>query len=235
MVTSGPEKERGMTPGGDQEGRSRGGRPSRAEAERRDERLLEVAVDLFIERGFAATSIETIARTAGVAKRTLYARYPDKTALFTAAIRRLVEDWQRSVSTLDTPEADVAETLRTLGHSLLAGATPRTVALIRILYAEGPRFPELSVSTHENCLHYIWGEIARILEREIKRGRLHIEDPLFAAGQFHQLIAAEPFDRLLVGHPHVFTDEERDSWVRRSVDLFLYGVSAVSPKPRPAE
>ncbi|MEI6556876.1 MAG: TetR/AcrR family transcriptional regulator [Rhodospirillaceae bacterium] len=205
--------------------RSRGGRPSRAEAERRDERLLEVAVDLFIEHGFAATSIETIARTAGVAKRTLYIRYPDKAALFAAAVRRLVEDWRSSVATLDMPDADIAITLRALGHSLLAGATPRTVALIRILFAEGHRFPELSLKTHEDCLKCVWEEIARILRRAIERGRLRIEDPIFAAIQFHRLITGEPFDRLLVGHPHAFTPEDREVWVRQSVDMFLNGVS----------
>ena len=66
--------------------RGPGGRPTRAEAERRHAALLETAMRLFLERGYEPVSVEEIAKQAGVAKRFFYARYADKSALFVAAV-----------------------------------------------------------------------------------------------------------------------------------------------------
>ena len=62
----------------------RGGRPTRIEAERLAERILEVATGLFLAQGYGPTSVESVAQQAGISKRTFYARYPDKAALFAA-------------------------------------------------------------------------------------------------------------------------------------------------------
>ena len=66
--------------------RGPGGRPTRAEATRRHRALLETASRLFLERGLDAVSLDEIARQAAVAKRSIYARYGDKSALFVAAL-----------------------------------------------------------------------------------------------------------------------------------------------------
>ena len=57
-----------------------------------NEELLDTALDLFLENGFERTSIEAICSAAGMAKRTVYARYGDKTSLFQAAINRAIDD-----------------------------------------------------------------------------------------------------------------------------------------------
>ncbi len=215
-----------MQPETDHKARSQGGRPSREEAALRDERILEVALTLFMANGFAATSIEAVARGAGVAKRTLYARYPDKAALFVAVIRRQIDEWLATLRELGGADADVAALLYSLGISMFEVTTsPQAVALIRIIRAEGVRFPDMAEALHEMCLQHIWGMIAGILRREAERGRLRIEDPMFAACQFHQLVVGEPLDRLLSGNPHPLTAEQGADWVRRSVALFLHGVS----------
>ena len=69
------------------------GRPTAAGAAELSERILKVATRAFLTHGYAATSIETIAATAGVAKRTLYARWRDKPALFRAVLERLMVRW----------------------------------------------------------------------------------------------------------------------------------------------
>jgi TetR/AcrR family transcriptional regulator, mexJK operon transcriptional repressor len=79
------------------------GRPTAAAAAQLAERILEVATRAFLSHGYAASSIETIAASAGVAKRTLYARWHDKPALFRAVLERLMARW------LATPEAPSPE------------------------------------------------------------------------------------------------------------------------------
>ena len=64
-----------------------GGRPTRAESARRLEHLLEVATALFLGSGYGATTIEAVARASGVAKKTIYRRFGDKSALFGAVLR----------------------------------------------------------------------------------------------------------------------------------------------------
>ena len=68
-----------------------GGRPGE-EAERRHRGLIETAFRLFLEKGWEGASVDEISRRAGVAKGFIYARYPDKAALFVGAIERLMEE-----------------------------------------------------------------------------------------------------------------------------------------------
>src|SRR5690606_36361585 len=69
-------------------GKRRPGRPSLS-----NEELLDKALDLFLEQGFERTSIDAITAAAGMAKRTVYARYGDKTNLFKAALKRAISEW----------------------------------------------------------------------------------------------------------------------------------------------
>jgi len=67
------------------------GRPTRQEAAERDAQLLDKALELFVANGFERTTIEAITAAVGMAKRTVYARYGDKTTLFRAALQRAIE------------------------------------------------------------------------------------------------------------------------------------------------
>src|ERR1700704_1353334 len=69
----------------------RGGRPSRKQAARLGERIVDAATHLFLAHGYGATSIEAVARRARVSKRTFYHRFPDKPALFAAVVHRIIE------------------------------------------------------------------------------------------------------------------------------------------------
>src|SRR5579871_4959390 len=72
---------------------ARPGRPTRDAAATLGPRILDAATSLFLRDGYAATSMESIAAAAGVSKRTLYKRFPEKPALLRAAIAALIEKW----------------------------------------------------------------------------------------------------------------------------------------------
>ncbi len=72
---------------------NRGGRPTRGEAERRQEHLIETAGAMFMKFGFDGTSIDAVAEAACMSKRTVYARYRDKNELFSAVLRNLIDRW----------------------------------------------------------------------------------------------------------------------------------------------
>lgn len=70
------------------------------------ERLLEAAVEMFAERGYAATGVDALCRRAGVAKTGLYWEFQNKVGLLNAVIDQVVAEWVdgiREVSRVGTP------------------------------------------------------------------------------------------------------------------------------------
>jgi len=124
--------------------RKRGGRPSAEQAGEVDRRILDAATVLFLRAGFDATSCDQVLALAGAGKATLYARYANKDALFSAVVRRMVE--QRTQPEADIPwDIPVRERLRLVGISLLQHTlSEESIALMRICIATAQRLPELS-------------------------------------------------------------------------------------------
>ncbi|MBP8309195.1 MAG: helix-turn-helix transcriptional regulator, partial [Burkholderiaceae bacterium] len=79
--------------------------------ESRPAELIAAALDLFVERGFAATRLDEVAARAGVSKGTLYLYFESKEDLFKAVIREtivpLLSDFQRSIEGANDPAAQV--------------------------------------------------------------------------------------------------------------------------------
>jgi len=121
------------------------GRPSREVIEARNRELLDTALDLFLERGFAGTTIEAIIEAVGMARRTVYARYGDKETLFKAALQRAIDDWVVPPAQLQAVETDdLEETLLAVARLMVARAlTPSGIRLTRIAHAEVIRMPEI--------------------------------------------------------------------------------------------
>lgn len=114
------------------------GRPRSREA---DAAILDAALELLIERGAEATSIEQVARRAGVTRATVYRRFPDKTRLLIATVQAAYGDPP------PTPEIrDVEHMLAGWAHVL---AVPRHRRLLRRLYAAIEDCPALAQAYHD--------------------------------------------------------------------------------------
>ena len=120
------------------------GRPVAAKAGEVERRLLDAATQLFLTRGFEATSCDQVVALAGAGKGSLYARYANKEELFTAVVRRSVEA-SLQPSGDNSPELPLTERLRTVGLDILHHALhPDAVAMMRMVIATATRFPELA-------------------------------------------------------------------------------------------
>jgi len=212
-----------IDPIGRSEVRGRGGRPSRLQSAQLSDRILDVAEALFLGHGFGATSIEAVAKRAGISKRTFYHRFPGKEQLFEAVVRRLIERW--------TPPFDAGllearsledGLLRSAEYMLAVALTPQALALTRIVIAEAQRFPG-----HARILHEVGTErgierLAAYLETLIARGQLGAVDANFAAEQFIRMVVTGPQRRALgLGTP--LGAAELTSWAGKTVALFLDG------------
>ena len=207
----------------DERRRATGGRPTAAAAVQLEAAILERATVAFLAHGYAATTIEAIARTCGVAKRTIYARWEGKPALFRAVLEQLLARWLSSAG--NWAEADKVEAaLRIAAERILAVAlTPEAIALHRLLVAESPRFPELPNLMRAAGVAEGTRRIAALLDRAVAEGVLPAQDTRYAAEQFMHLVLTGPQHRAL-GLAPAFDEEQVRAWGEQAVDLFLRGV-----------
>jgi TetR/AcrR family transcriptional repressor of mexJK operon len=210
--------------------RHSGGRPSHDEAMRRNERLIEIAASMFMERGFEATSVDAVAEAAGIGKATLYARYKDKGELFGAVLQRKIDHWlamnetDERAATGRIEDVLLARARRTVAVAL----TPEAVAINRIVMAESARFPTLAKLVHEQGWQRTNAAVAAVLDQFVANGQIQVEDTNIAADLFLSLVIGRQTRLAMLG---IETDPGQiDQRVKAAVNLFLNGV-----RPRPSE
>jgi TetR/AcrR family transcriptional regulator, mexJK operon transcriptional repressor len=202
----------------------RGGRPSREEAALLGERILDIATELFLAEGYGATSIERVAQRARISKRTFYHRFPDKAALFSAVVHRIIQRLRPPAGTPLYEGGSVEDILRRLARLVLRAAlAPMALALSRLMIAEAQRFPELAaIAAREGSRAEAVRHIAALLERAARAGELAIDRPEFAAAQFLELVITLPQRRALgLGEP--MPEAQLEAWADDCVNLLLNG------------
>lgn len=212
-----------VQPIGQSQRRGRGGRPSRLQSAQLSDRILDVATSLFLGHGFGTTSIEAVAKRAGISKRTFYHRFRSKEVLFEAVVRRLIERWMPPFDTalLDAPDLEQA-LHRTARHMLDVALTPDALALHRIVIAEARHFPGLARIMHELGAASGIERISRHLDSRIAAGELAPIDTRLAAEQFILMVVTAPQRRAMgLGVP--FQPSEIAHWIDHTVALFLHG------------
>ena len=205
--------------------RGSGGRPSHEEALRRDERLVEIAAAIFMERGFDATTIDAVAEAASVGKATLYARYRDKAALFAAVVQRQIDRWL-FVSAMETPGLGerVEDVLLAMGRRMAAAIlVPEAIAINRIVTAQAVRFPELAHRAHREAWQRSNASIAAVLDHFTRNGQIAVEDSEMTADLFLSLVVGRLSRLAMLG---IAVDlEQVDRRVEAAVRLFLTGAT----------
>lgn len=204
----------------------RGGRPSREQAGKLEDKILDAAAALFFSEGYGAVSIEKIARQAHISKRTFYARHKDKASVFRAVVNRVIQRLRPPDDATDRlfEGAHVEEILRRIAPIILRAAlSPDTLALHRVVLAEATRFPELALIMHEQSARQeAIRRLADLLRHDAETRKRTLADPAFAAEQFLIMITAAPQRRALgLGAP--LKANELDAWANAAVDLFLKG------------
>jgi TetR/AcrR family transcriptional repressor of mexJK operon len=204
--------------------RRRSGRPSRIAALQLNERILDVATELFLAQGYGLTTIEALARRAGISKRTFYHRFADKAVLFGAVVHHILQRLRPPPNVPLVEGATLHEVLKRLARLILQAAlSPPAIALHRLIVAESARFPELARAlndegTSQEAVTLIGGLLAQSLDNS----ELTASAREFAALQFLQLVVVVPQRRAL-GFEQPMTAAELDQWAECSVRLFLDG------------
>jgi len=120
------------------------GRPPRAMAGEVDDRILDAARRLFLERGLGGASIDEIARLARAGKPTIYARFPTKKALFMAVVMRNAAQNAARAESRSPAGASIEERLVNVGIGVFDRfIDSNAIDLMRLAVGEVRRFPEL--------------------------------------------------------------------------------------------
>jgi len=166
-------------------------KPASSRAERAAERrgaIIEAAMDEFIARGFAATRLDDVAKRAGVAKGTIYLHFKDKESMFEELIRTaIVPMITRLWGTPPQPGASVRDLVEGFAKTFIEEvATTRRGDLVRLIVAEGPRFPEVADFYYREVVSRGLAGMRAMIELGIARGEIQHKN----LARFPQIIVA---------------------------------------------
>ena len=183
--------------------------------------IIDAAVVEFRQSGYEATSMDRVAASAGVSKRTVYNHFPSKEALFAQIIQQL---WERSAEGLDlvyrSDRPLRAQLLELVSQKLRLLRDPNFADLARVAIAAGIHSPERAQEI-----------VARMGDREegltvwiraaAGDGRLKTNDPVFASMQLQGLVKGFAFwPQIALGQPPL-TPAQQAQVAEASVDMFL--------------
>lgn len=199
---------------------------------RKHRAILDAARALFLEKGFAGTSMDDVAALAAVSKQTVYKHFTDKQRLFIDLITADIAHSKGSTHPLveAMPDSqDVEQDLRAFGrHHLADVMQPHLLRMRRVLIGEADRFPDLAQAWYEGGpvrSTTIFAEWFRALDQ---RGLLRVDDPLLAAQHFNWLVLSIPLNKAMscpLDEP-VFTPGELDHYADEGVRVFLAAYGA---------
>jgi AcrR family transcriptional regulator len=206
---------------------SKGGRPPLERAGEVEERILDAAQQVFVKRGFEGASVDEIAQTARAGKPTIYARYPNKEALFKAVMARQVAR-NTQFENLAPQGRSLHAKLVNLGIALIERALDgETVGLMRSGIAEAERFPELTRGINEMARKRAAANLAKLLAELAReegipsRGAFAPDKITDTARIFLDLVLFAMFISRLLGEDVKTLKKELPAYVRQRVDFFL--------------
>ena len=165
-----------------------------------------------------------IASAAGMSKRTVYARYADKEALFIAAVKRAMERYTIPRESLEAVQSEsLEETLLAVARLRLANvATPEGIRLQRIVNGQAFRFPELFSAGFDMGTGPTIAFLTELFTATNESGETDIDEPERAAVAFLSLVVGGPARLITAGSR--MAEEEIENRIRFSVKLLLDGI-----------
>lgn len=180
------------------------------------------ARDRFLADGYEGSSVDEIARAAGVSKATLYSYFPDKKLLFMeVAKHECRRQADLALESIDV-NAPVKAVLCDISIQILNFLTSDFgQRIFRICVAEGERFPELGQEFYESGPAHVRERLIAYFQMAIGKGDLKIDDLALAADQLAELCKADIFPRLVFCIDTKFDEEQKLRVVNGAVEMFM--------------
>jgi AcrR family transcriptional regulator len=154
----------------------------------RPAQILDAALDVFSQHGYAAAKLDDIAHQAGVSKGTIYLYFASKDELFKALVKDIIGAQLSSVDLLPTPPSASLELERALRRHWSFVTQPRFDGWFRILVAELPKHPELLEFYNREVIDRAWSMLERIIQRGIGNREFRPLAPRLTVGFVNSLV-----------------------------------------------
>ena len=188
----------------------------------RREAILDVAQRSFLELGYAATTMSSIAATLGGSKGTLWNYFASKELLFAAVVERATSTFQAQVAQILVPGDDIGESLGRFATRFLERVNAAdAIALRRLVMGEAARFPETGRIFHERASGRTRQVLAAYIAGAMARGQLRNDDPAVASRLFMALCLSGSHEQLLLALIPASTPAHRAMDAAQAVQAFL--------------
>jgi AcrR family transcriptional regulator len=197
--------------------------------------IVAAALDLFAERGFAATRLDDVAARAGVSKGTLYLYFDSKEELFKAVVREsIVPNIARVEALLAEFEGPTSALILRMVETIgMVVTTSRIGALPKLVIAEAGNFPDIARFYLEEVIHRGLGVIEAVLKRGIARGEFRQFDVTLSVRAVIAPVivlaiwknAFEPFEAEPI---------DARAYLTNHIDILMHGILAAPGKPSEA-
>ncbi len=158
-----------------------------ARAAERRQAIIDAAMDEFIARGFAATRLDDVANRAGVAKGTIYLHFKDKEALFEELISTAIVPLIGRLVPPPSMNGSIRDALEGFAKAFIQEvATTRRGDIIRLIVAEGPRFPAIADFYYREVISRGLAGMRALIELAIARGEIKQSE----LARFPQIVVA---------------------------------------------
>lgn len=202
-------------------------KPRQRRKEARPAELAAAALELFVEKGYAATRLDDVARKAGVAKGTVYLYFANKEALFDGVIRQAILPLlERGEKRLDRHHGETSELLRDTLEQWMRSLSEGPLARIpKMMVTDADKFPELSQVFHDAVIARGRKLLARVIARGIARGEFRKVDvdgvvEVLVSAMWMQAIARHS------GGYHAGSGPNPQSYLHALVDVLFQGLEA---------
>jgi len=223
VAKKGLDQKRGDQSGEAEPQRGRGRPQLRSDDETRAI-IFEIARHEFASNGYAATSMDNVARSAGMSTKTLYRLVPNKAALFEAMVTERIDRFASVVKLRACKGGDVeaalAEALIVCAELILDGDV---IALQRVILGESDQFPEVAETFYHKAIRRTEETLAGWLRAQAARGLIEIGDATSAAGMLLGMLVFQPMRAVMFGHKAPPSRQEIESRAKTCAALFLKG------------
>jgi AcrR family transcriptional regulator len=167
---------------------NKAGRPTASELERRKQRVLDVATELFLKNGYSATSLSDIARKAAVATRTVYQHFGDKEAVFAAIVDARIKGEEVKLDGVADDQSLFDVLMKVAEYACGMSFEQQAVPFTRLMIAESMRFPKLMQGITQSIEDRFWDNVGHAFKTLAARGDIPGGDQREAVQFFIDLI-----------------------------------------------
>ena len=203
--------------------RPRGRPQTRTDAETH-QIIAQAARREFMANGFAATSMDAVAKGAGVSTKTLYRLIPNKAELFKASIMDRIGRFLLAVDpqALDAFDVEAGIERLLIEYGLLT-LGPETIAIQKLVIAESDRFPELAHNFYAEAVLPTRSVIENYLKRQHARGTIFVDDAHAATDMLRGMMIMEPQRDAMMGKRAAPGEQEVADRAHACARMFVQG------------